>query len=254
MFLPGSAFTDYSAVTGPVYLPRIATVSSGSTYPLQVFIPAGYNVVQQWPVILSFHGSAERGSNNTAQLTVGLGPYVSARSSGATAFNCVVVFPQIPNLSDSTTAKILEMSIYTTALALVQSEFKTDPKQVLLTGISNGGFLCWGVGASQSTRWAAMAPISAGINPAVQSPLSSVTTAQANVMAASSCTSLPIHTYHGDADSVVTVTLDRDINTTFGVSTTFLYTELAGSDHSPTWVSTYSSSTFWSWFTGQIRT
>lgn len=252
MFAIGnSTHTDYSALTGPAYYPRVATVSSGSTYPYQMFIPAGYNFSNPFPVILSFHGSGERGSNNTAQLYVGLGPWVSASSA---TFNCVVVLPQLPNFSDTTTAKLLEMSIYTACLASAQSECKIDPEKVYLTGISNGAFLAWGVAGAEPNRYAALAPISGGINPAVQSPLSSVTTAQAYQIAQSALSKMPIHTYHGDADSTVTVTNDRDINTVFGGPTsTFLYTELAGSDHGPTWTSTYSSSAFWSWFTGQRK-
>ncbi len=65
----------------------------GATHSYQVFVPKDYTPAVKWPVILFGHGSGEKGDNNTAQVGVGLGPYVRANEA---TFPAIVVFPQQP--------------------------------------------------------------------------------------------------------------------------------------------------------------
>src|SRR5262249_8800931 len=99
------------------------------------------------------HGSGERGEDGIIPSQVGLGPAIL---NNIDAFPAVAVFPQARRTwsADSDDAKA--------ALAVVdevQAALKTDPKRVVITGLSMGGAGTWGIANAHPGRFAAVVPI-----------------------------------------------------------------------------------------------
>lgn len=62
--------------------------------PCRVLLPRGYRPDVRYPVVLSLHGSGERGDDNQAQLRNGLDTF--AQPGFRARFACIVVAPQAP--------------------------------------------------------------------------------------------------------------------------------------------------------------
>jgi predicted peptidase len=205
-------------------------------------------------MILSIHGSGEEGTNNTSQLTVGLGPYVSAH---ATTFPAVVVFPQLPTDNDGHTGPasvVFEDQLPLTAFNLELLEVNADRTRLYINGNSLGGFRTWELLYKNPTLWAGGIITSAQLYAGGLTGDPSTSTADGLTLAVTRLATMPIHTYHGDADTQVSVQGDRDINTAFhGPTATFRYTEYAGLGHGETWDAAYSDPATWSWLFAQHR-
>ncbi|MEW6210647.1 MAG: hypothetical protein AB1631_19945, partial [Acidobacteriota bacterium] len=71
------------------FLNRSVTAGE-ATYRYKVFLPAGWKREEATPVILFLHGAGERGDDNEAQASVGLGPCIARQKD----FPFIVVLPQ----------------------------------------------------------------------------------------------------------------------------------------------------------------
>lgn len=128
-----------------------------------VFIPANYRADKPSPAILFLHGAGERGKDNRMQLTAGLAPFVHARTK---TFPFVVVFPQC----ESSEARILEAWQANSpdgrrallALEDTQKRYTIDPKRIVLSGWSMGGYGAWSLGMAEASRWSAVVPLAGG--------------------------------------------------------------------------------------------
>jgi predicted peptidase len=69
----------------------------------------------------------------------------------------------------------------------VLAEYRADPAQVILTGLSWGGMGTWRWGMDQPERFAALVPICGGVSPSGVGALKG----------------MPVWAFHGDADTVV---------------------------------------------------
>jgi len=141
-----------------------ATVSvRGFSIPYAVYLPTNYTPERRWPVILSLHGSEERGNDGWAPTHVGLGLSIAHHPEW---FSAIVIFPQCPtalrwtsqmsNQADSPYVRELVMA----ALDSVLSRYRGDPARVTLTGVSLGGQGAWDLGAREPRRFVALMPIS----------------------------------------------------------------------------------------------
>jgi predicted esterase len=140
-----------------------------------VYLPQNYSPDLNWPVILYLHGAGERGNDGVLQTTIGLGPFVKARSDD---FPYVVVFPQCedmqvpilqawgPNSADGKRALAI--------LAQVERDYAIDPQRRILTGWSMGGYGTWSLGAADPAHWKALVPVSGGGDPSWGSRLAKV--------------------------------------------------------------------------------
>ncbi len=264
----GSAVTatvTYTAVPAappglPAWTPGYhvrSMVLDGVTYAYQIFIPATYTPTVRVPVILSLHGSGEAGTNNTAQLTVGLGPYVTANAS---TFPAVVVFAQYPTNNggySGEAARDFQRRLYMLAFNQTLAEVNADPLRLYINGNSIGAVRAWDLLYRYSTTWAGAILTSGFLYGPGLTSNSSTTDAQGQALAAARLATMPIHTYHGSADPNDPATgliEDRDINLAFhGPSATFKYTEYANAGHSTTWVMAYNDPATWSWLFAQHR-
>jgi predicted esterase len=118
-----------------------------------VYLPQGYDGSRIYPVILFLHGAGLRGQDGIAPAQGGLGPAILHRPGGVPA---IVVFPQAretwaPGSADSKAALA--------ALNDVMTAYATDPKRVVLTGLSMGGRGSWALAAAHPEKFAAVVPI-----------------------------------------------------------------------------------------------
>lgn len=161
-----------------------------------VFVPASYRADRPSPAILFLHGAGERGKDNRSQLTAGLAPFVYAR---ARTFPFVVVFPQC----ESKEARILEAWQAGTpdgrrallALDDAQKRYKIDPKRIVLSGWSMGGYGAWSLGMAEPSRWSAVVPLAGG----------------GDVSNVAALKDVPVWAFHGLQDKLVKAESDRQM-------------------------------------------
>ena len=134
-----------SSVEPGFHLRTLSSEKGGRKY--AVSLPKGYDGKTVFPVILFLHGSGERGEDGILPTQTGIGPAVFNNPDGIPA---VVVYPQAKTTwrgADSDDARAA-----LDALDEVLSTLKTDPRRVVLTGLSMGGSGSWDSrrGASRS--------------------------------------------------------------------------------------------------------
>jgi poly(3-hydroxybutyrate) depolymerase len=254
-----------SATLTPGYHARSMTVVNWAGKSVivdyKIYIPTGYTATKKWPVILAAHGSGEDGgdgvtdhsNNNTAQLTVGLGPHIAALNNQA-----VVVFPQVPNISiDPALWGAFMVRLLMTALNQTLAEANIDPTRIYLTGNSSGGFQVWDVLYQNPTVFAAMIPAAGGINAPAMTQNNSITDGPAAAVAR--LAAMPIWMFSADDDGTVPYT-------TYGLPIVTewaahgigdppfkhtLYHAIGG--HQPTWDTAFASAATWTWLFAQHR-
>jgi predicted peptidase len=227
-------------------------VSDGATYNYQIYIPTGYTPTTSWPVILFGHGSGEKGNDNMAQLTVGLGPYVQANQA---TFPAIVVFPQFPATLDAQPNKwALLRDVAVTALNQTLAEVNADLDRVYLTGLSYGAFRMWSVAYHQPTRFAALVLISGDVIGPDLTDVATTTQSDGRLLVASALKTVHIRTHHGANDTNVSPAGDREIAADFAAAsaTDFVYKEWAGQSH-VMWDLVYTDPATWTWLFSQTR-
>ena len=118
-----------------------------------LYVPKEYDGQTPLPVIVFLHGSGERGKDGIVQTQVGIGPAILKSPE---SFPAIVIFPQA---TKTWKAGSPDAADALAALDEVQSEWKTDPRRVILTGLSMGGEGAWQIGASHHERFAAVVPV-----------------------------------------------------------------------------------------------
>ena len=182
----------------------------GLLYALHV--PEGTPPEGGWPLIVSLHGSGERGSDGQKQTTVGIGAAILEKPK---RWPAVVLMPQCPQ--GLWWQGIVLDAVYA-MLVRTEQEFETNPDRVILTGLSMGGQGAWNMACAYPDRFAAIAPICGAADPFE---------IMLNLRRAR------IWNFHGDADSVVPVECSRvlEIMLKRAGNRTHKFTEYAGVDH-----------------------
>lgn len=155
-----------------------------------VFVPARYQPGRPTPTVLFLHGAGERGTDGIKPTLIGIGPYLKAKGA---SIPYIAIFPQAedpqsraltPWLSGEPDAdralKILDE---------VEKQYSVDKTQVTLAGWSMGGYGAWSLAAAHPERWAGVAILSGGGDPAMAPKLKS----------------LPLWVFHGYRDHLVPV-------------------------------------------------
>lgn len=191
-----------------------------------LFVPHGYAATKEWPLILFLHGSGETGTDGKKQAQTGLGNAIRKKEKD---FGFLAVFPQSQERTwkaDSNDAK-RALAI----LAEVQKTYKTDPNRVYLTGLSMGGYGTWSLAAAHPEKWAAIAPICGGGNPANAEKIKNI----------------PCWCFHGDADKAVSVDKSREmIKALKAAGGNPTYTEYPGVGHN-SWDAAYGTAGLYKW-------
>lgn len=250
-FILAMALPASSARVQTGFLDRTVTIS-GTSYRYQVFVPADFSKDKLWPVVLSLHGSGERGDDGLIQTDVGIGHAIRLKNS---RFSFIVVMPQCRD------KKIWgDPDMQAQALAALEAsikEFHGDRSRVYLTGLSMGGYGTWEIAATHPGVFAALVPICSGVRPVQDWP-------QLNVAIANSTTitdpyaevarrvgPTPIWMFHGDADPAVPVTESRHMAEALkAANAKFKYTEYPGVPHN-SWDQAYAEPDLVPWLLEQ---
>ncbi len=150
--------------------------------PYQLFVPE-VNPGRKYPLVLFLHGAGERGDNNTSQLKHGARVFITPENQAK--HPCFVIAPQCPK-EQWWSGQNLKNAIAT--VDKFAKDPRIDTKRLYITGLSMGGFGTWSALAQRPKLFAAAIPICGGGNPASAKLFKHV----------------PIRTFHGDADKVVT--------------------------------------------------
>ncbi len=145
-----------------------------------VYLPENYTTNSKWPLILSLHGSGERGNNVDDVKKWGIHRILREDNN----FPFIVVCPQCPS------GEIWEMqfNMLKELLNEIEDNYSIDKEREYLTGYSLGAYGTWNFAILNPERFAAIIPVSGG----AISPKRAMNLKQ-----------LPIWAAHGDNDTVV---------------------------------------------------
>lgn len=247
-----------------------AVSSQGPLVPYRVLTPTT-TPTSALPVILFLHGSGERGSDNEAQLRVGL-PIVVARHPEW--FPAIIVCPQAP-LGGSWRGETATAAM--AALDASQLEWNTDPDRVYLVGMSMGGYGVWQLAIQHPDRFAALVPVCAGVRATPGRPpehfvdlvamgagnVSAVRNASAEgdqretadvyAAIASRVSRVRIRLFHGSDDDVIPAEESRRMTRALeACGADVQYTEFAGGNHNA-WDGAFGDEALWRWLWRQSR-
>ncbi len=169
----------------------------------RLYKPANYNRQKNYPLLIFLHGSEQRGADNEAQLTQGLG--ILVENIIAKNYECIIVAPQCPeyerwaNLEWDQTNHEQPHELARPSHLVMQlvNDFilkgKVDPARIYLTGISMGGFGVWDIISRFPETFAAAIPVCGG----------------GDKNTAISIKELPLWVFHGEQDNIVDVECSR---------------------------------------------
>ena len=159
--------------------------------PYRLFVPANYDSTKQYPLVLTLHGSGERGIDNENQISNYRIATAWADPANQAVYPCIVVSPQAPQQSSWED----HIEILSDLLDSLEREFSVDINRLYITGLSMGGFGSWAMVEQFPTRFAAAIPMSGGGNP----------------NSVPSYAHLPTWAFHGENDEVVPADLSRNM-------------------------------------------
>ncbi len=230
------------------------TATDGNlTMPYRVYLPAGYDPAQQYPLVLFLHGAGERGTDNDKQVKKHISGLIDKTESD---YPAILVAPQVPGGSGWLASQ--DLTAY--AIDDVQQQYSVDSNRMYITGLSMGGFGSFGYSSvtegmtDPPFRFAASAPLSGG----------HVWTADPSMVA--HFNHVPHWIMHGSNDSTVDVRHSRETykslvgmeetdSITFNTqmlgyptatSGNIRYTEFTGKGHN-IWSPIYSGDEFYEW-------
>jgi poly(3-hydroxybutyrate) depolymerase len=152
-----------------------ASSSPGLDY--LVYLPDGYHLSRRrWPLILDLHGAGSSGREVRRVRTGGL----PRRIDAGLRLPFIIVAPQSPKHG-------WEPEPLDTLLTEVIERYRVDPERVYLTGSSMGGYGVWALATAHPQRFAAIAPICGGGDPAAAERLRTV----------------PTWAFHGSDDTII---------------------------------------------------
>ncbi len=209
--------------------------------------PLGYNANKLYPLVIFLHGAGERGDDNAAQLKHGMADFCKKeRREQNPAY---VLAPQCPTgekwadvdwAADGVTLPEAASESLKLTLALVDTmiaDAAVDKNRIYITGLSMGGYGTWDALARRPDFFAAALPICGGGDPKT----------------AESIKRVPIHCFHGGADTVVAAARSRDIITALKeAGGAPLYTEYPDVGHD-SWTQTYANDATHQWLFAQRR-
>jgi predicted peptidase len=194
------------------FLNRTVTVGP-TTYRYQVYVPADYNPKNKLPVILYLHGLSYRGDDGLLPTEVGVGNAIRRQSA---SFPAIAVFPQC-RLNAFWFGEMETQAIK--ALDETVKEFNGDSERLYMIGLSLGGYGAWYFAAHHPGKFAAVVPISGGVAPPPNFPVTSLPT-EVQVFLKSGdlygqfarrIGKTPVWVFHGGADTTNPVSESRQM-------------------------------------------
>jgi predicted peptidase len=226
--------------------------STNLRMPYRLLIPGGATAGAKHPLVILFHGSGERGSDNKKQLSNGAERF--AQPDSRSRYPGFVLVPQCPTHLDGQPImwtgereKMHSLKLapepappLQTALELlfmIQEKYPVDPDRVYITGISMGGFATWEALIRYPENFAAAIPVCGG----------------GDVSFADRIKHIPVWAFHGAEDPVVPVTCSRSmIETLEQAGGNPRYTEYPGVGHN-SWDRAYAEPELLSWLFSKTK-
>jgi predicted peptidase len=204
---------------------RVYRNGAGRSLPYRLFVPDDYDPQQAYPLILFLHGAGERGSDNEAQLRY---PEV-LRLMADGARPCFFVAPQCPRRQKWVDAPwdfrrplkmprepSAPMRLAVELLAVLEGEYRIDPRRRYVTGLSMGGFGAFDLLARRPHHFAAAVAVCGGIDESLAERIAHV----------------PTWLFHGGRDCTVPVACSRTaVKALQAAGGEPKYTEYAEMDH-----------------------
>ncbi len=182
----------------------------------------------RWPLILFLHGSGERG--NDLEKVKKWGPISSYLDQGH-SLPFIVAAPQCP------AGEWWDVAELSRLLDELEKTYRVDPKRIYVTGLSMGGYGTFDLAASYPERFAAIAPLSGGGNPALAERLRH----------------MPTWIFHGGEDPVVPTRYSIDIADAMKrLGAPVKLTIYPGEGHGG-WDKTYADPALYAWFLQHSR-
>jgi predicted peptidase len=167
------------------------------------------------------HGSGERGADLNKIKNKGPLDYINKGHP----LPFIVITPQCPSDEWWDSARLVRL------IDQVAAANRVDPKRIYVTGLSMGGFGSFDLAASYPDKFAAIAPLSGGENPAIAERLKK----------------MPTWIFHGDEDGVVPARYSVDIfHAMQKLGAPVKLTVYPGVGHSG-WDTTYDDPEFYAW-------
>ena len=190
-------------------------------------LPAGYEKARQpWPLVLFLHGAGESGTDLAKVKSHGPPKLVETKGP----FPFILVSPQSPGRG-------WNPEVLNALVDSVIKQYRVDKRRVYVTGLSMGGYGTWALAAAYPEKFAALAPICGGGNPADADKLAK----------------LPIWVFHGAKDTTVPFKRSEEmveaLKAAGGHPKFTVYPE-AGHD---SWTETYANPEFYEWLLAQKR-
>jgi predicted peptidase len=204
------------------------TITTTARGDFLLFLPKEYGREgKKWPLIMFLHGAGERG-NDLEKVKVHGPPKLAAAGQD---FPFIIVSPQVPSGSG------WSPDVLNALLDEVIQRLAVDTDRMYLTGLSMGGFGTWGFAAQYPDRFAAIAPICGGGDPASACKLKNTA----------------VWAFHGAKDIVVPLSAQEDMVNALkvcGGNVRFTVYPEAGHD---SWTETYANPELYTWLLAHQR-
>ncbi|MGV3614401.1 MAG: prolyl oligopeptidase family serine peptidase [Fimbriimonas sp.] len=204
-------------------------VTKTVSYRYLVALPDGYEKSRERvPLVLFLHGAGERGED-VQQVRVH-GPLKEIDKGRK--IPAVVVAPQCPPRgwwdADALTAMVDHL----------ERKYRIDKDRIYVTGLSMGGFGTWNLATRNPGRFAALAPVCGGGEPAEAAKIASI----------------PIWVTHGDKDtSVQLVESQKMVDATRAAGNSRVRFDIVKGGGHDVWTDFYGNDYFYSWLFAQRR-
>lgn len=189
-----------------------------------LFLPDGYaKSKEKYPLMLFLHGAGESGSDLMKVKVHGPPKIVETKRD----FPFIVVSPQCPEVRRGWDANVLNGLVDE-----IVEKYRVDKDRIYVTGLSMGGFGTWALSAAYPDRFAAIAPICGGGNPADAPKLKD----------------MPTWVFHGAKDMTVPPQRSEDMVNALKAAgnTQVKYTVYPEAGHD-SWTETYNNPELYTW-------
>jgi predicted peptidase len=226
-----------------------ASYSDGKdTIHYRLLIPDNYDANLRYPLVVSLHGSGERGYDNEKQLVYIKDLFLD--SLNRKKYPCFVFAPQCPPspMKWSMTDRFIEpvslpeepslpMKLVIQTINELQQKYSINEEKIYITGLSQGGCGVYDIIMRNPGLFAAAAPICGW----------------GDTSKAATITHMPIWIFHGDSDNVVSVNHSR--NMVYALKNAGghpKYTEYPNVNHG-SWLNAYKEPDFLEWMFSNNR-
>lgn len=205
----------------------------------RVLLPHDYSPARKYPLVVFLHGSGERGSDNVAQLTKGVGAFNTKHVRSR--FPCIVVAPQAPGGGSFGGAWYPGLWATQDAVARLTRELAgrrtVDRSRMYLAGLSMGAIGGWELLVRHPELFAA----------------AMLVCGEPKVGWAEALAGIPVWAFHGSADDVVPVEPAKALcEELTRRGSPVKWTEYAGVGHS-SWDRAFGEAAVYEWLFAQRR-